>query len=76
MSQDTCLLLKSRGIQFDRGKNYVKKNCAIWFGIAQMRKCNKQINKNETNLQKNRLKDFEKLIDRRVKKSLSHDNFN
>ena len=54
----------------------MKKNCAIWFGIAQTRKCNKRKNENETNLQKNRLKDFEKLIDRREINSQIYDNFN
>ena len=76
MSQDTCLLQSARGFQFDRGKNYLKKNRAIWFGIAQARKCNKRKNENETNLQKNRLKDFEKLIDRREKNSQIYDMFN
>ena len=54
----------------------MKKNRAIWFGIAQMRKCNKQMNENEINLQKNRLKYFEKLIDRREKNSQTYDNYN
>ena len=45
MSQDTCLLLKSRGFQFDRGKNYQKKNCALWLGFAQMRKLKEKENK-------------------------------
>ena len=36
MSEDTCLLKKSRGFQFDRGNNFLKKNCAVWFGFAQM----------------------------------------
>ena len=45
MSQETCLLLKSRGFQVDRAKNYQKKNCAFWFGFAQMRKLKEKENK-------------------------------
>ena len=45
MSQDTCLLQKSRGFQFDRGKNYLKKNCAFWFGFAQIQELKEKENK-------------------------------
>ena len=72
MSEASYSLQSARGFQFDRGKNYVKKNYAFWFGIAQTRKSEGQM----TILRNYRLKDFEKLIDRQMKISQTYVYYN
>ena len=72
MSDSGCPLQSARGFQFDRGKNYEKKNYEIWFGISQTRKSEGQM----TILRKYRLKDSEKLIDRQMKNSQTYVYYN
>ena len=72
MSEASYSLQSARGFQLDRGKNYVKKNYAFWFGIAQTRKSEGHL----TILRNYRLKDFEKLIDRQGKISQTYAYYN